>query len=208
LFLDELAEYKRDAIESMRQALEDGYIHISRVHGQVKLPSEILLCATMNPCKCGYLFSEEKECTCSDREIRNYLGRISGPILDRIDLVFEVQSVDISQTAVGLNTNTMRKSVMRALVVQKKRFEKANILFNSQMKGDALKKYCSLDEEAEHILNESSKAFSLSKRVQNKLLMIARTISDFEQSKIIKGRHMAEAVQYRIAVSRLRGDNI
>lgn len=208
LFLDELAEYKRDAIESMRQALEDGYIHISRVYGQVKLPSEILLCATMNPCKCGYLFSEEKECTCSDREIRNYLGRISGPILDRIDLVFEVQSVDISQTAVGLSTNTMRKAVMRAHDVQKKRFENANILFNSQMKGDMLTKYCSLDEEAEYILNESSKAFSLSRRVQNKLLMIARTISDFDQSKIIKGRHMAEAVQYRIAVSRLRGDNI
>ncbi len=208
LFLDELTEYKRDAIESMRQALEDGYIHISRVHGQVELPSEILLCATMNPCKCGYLFSEEKECTCSDREVKNYLGRISGPILDRIDLVFEVQSVDMSQTAAGMNTNQMREAVMRAYAVQKKRFENTRVYFNSQMKGEMLTEYCSLDAQAEHVLNESSKAFNLSKRVQNKLLMIARTISDFEGAQNIMGRHMAEAVQYRIAVSRLRGDSI
>ncbi len=208
LFLDELPEYRRETIESMRQALEDGCIHLSRIHGQVTLPSEILLAATMNPCKCGFLYSLDKECTCTQHEIKRYLGKVSGPMLDRIELLVEVQRVDMNHISAGLSTEDMAKRVRRAYEKQTERYNGLEITFNAQMKSSHIERFCTVTDEASMLLKQSAGLYRFSKRVQNKILLISRTIADLDDSDVIEAVHVAEAIQFRAAEGRFRGENL
>ena len=209
LFLDELPEYSRATLEAMRQPLEDKEINLSRVNGQVKMPSRVLLAATMNPCKCGYLFSMDKACTCTEREVKSYLGRLSGPMLDRIDLLVEVQRVDICSTGLkSESTDVMADKVKKAVRTQCERFKHEGITFNSEMEGSHIKAYCNLSTEANKLLIDSVKQFLFSRRIQEKLMKISRTIADLEGAKIVEIHHMAEAIQYRMAESRFRRENL
>lgn len=206
LFLDELPEFKRDVIEALRQPLEDNCVSMSRLHSKLEMPAHILLAATMNPCKCGYLFSLDKVCTCSEREVKGYLGRLSGPMIDRIDLLIEVQKADIDDFGSGvLTTREMGEMVGKAFSIQQKRFEGDTIRFNSQMKAHHIKRYCILRGEAKQLFLSSVKAFNFSKRVQDKILRISRTIADVEGVDFIELHHIAESIQYRMAEKRLRG---
>lgn len=207
LFLDELPEFKRDVIEALRQPLEDSCVRLSRLHTRIQMPSNVLFAATMNPCKCGFLYSTDKVCTCTDREISSYLGKLSGPMLDRLDLLIEVQGVnDSGKFKTGQSTKQMRTLVDGAVAVQKRRFERESIEFNSEMSTEHLKKYCELTEEAVLLHQKSAQSFKFSKRVQDKLLKISRTIADLERADKIDVPHLAEAIQYRLSESRLRGE--
>lgn len=207
LFLDELPEFKRDVIEALRQPLEDDQVMLSRLHSKVMMPSKVLLAATMNPCKCGYLYSMDRVCTCSEREVKSYLGKLSGPMLDRIDILIEVQRVESNQGIDGgMSTEFMRSLVDRAVRMQKKRFELESIQFNSEMSSSHINKYCTLTKEARNMFQTSIKSFKFSKRVQDALLRISQTIADLEGANEIEVNHVAEAVQYRLSESRLRGD--
>ncbi len=209
LFLDELPEFSRSVIESLRQPLEDNCIHLSRLSGTTTMPTKIMFATTMNPCKCGYLFSLDRSCTCTTHEINTYLGKLSGPILDRLDLLVEVQRVDetLKQTN-SMTTDLMRSLVKKAVRTQNERFEHISINFNSEMTSKEIEMYCLLTDQARFLFNESTKQFLFSKRVQDKLLKIARTIADVDGVAVIDLPHIAEAIQYRMAESRLRREKI
>jgi len=207
LFLDELPEFKREVIESLRQPLEDQCVRLSRLHLKVQMPAKILLVATMNPCKCGYLYSTDKVCSCSDREVSNYLGKLSGPMIDRIDLLIEVQSVNKKDVdAKGLSTKAMKGLVEKAYITQSERFKGESYKFNSEILAKDFHKYCPMTKEASLLHSQSAHSFKFSKRVQDKLIRIARTIADIEGANCIDVPHLAEAIQYRLSESRLRGE--
>jgi len=209
LFLDELPEFKRETIEALRQPLEDKEINLSRIGGLLTMPSNVLFAATMNPCKCGYQFSLDRACTCSDRELHNYLGKLSGPILDRLDVLIEVQRVeDSTEAKMSTTTEEMSALVKKAVRTQLERYKRVGIQFNSELKSSQLLKYCQMTPEAENLLRESVKAFIFSKRVRDKLLCISRTIADIDGNEKIEIQHIAEAVQYRMAESRLRREKV
>jgi magnesium chelatase family protein len=204
LFLDEFNEFSRSVLESLRQPLEDGVITVSRSGGRVKYPAQFMLVASANPCPCGYLGHHTKACTCTPREIKNYRKRISGPLLDRIDLHIDVPSVNTEELSQDKraskfleNSETIRKRVEKARQKQAARFEKEEIHTNSEMRNSHIKKYCFLSPEVEKLLSQAGSAFQLSARAYFKMIKIARTIADMEDSKEIEPAHMAEALQYR-----------
>lgn len=204
LFLDEFNEFPRSIMEALRQPLEDGYLTISRSKQRVKYPADFMLVASANPCPCGYALHPKKSCICSPNQIAKYQKRVSGPILDRIDLHINVMPVDAAEfqgnqkNSELLETSTAIKDrVMKAKEKQEARFANETIFANSQMKNSHIKKYCQLSKEVESILHQASLKFQLSARSYMKMIKVARTIADLEGADAIEVSHMAEALQYK-----------
>ena len=200
LFLDELPEFRRDSLESLRQPLEDGIVTISRVSGTLTYPCNIMLISSMNPCKCGYLGDPRRQCTCTPQQINRYRSKISGPLLDRIDIQVEVSNVDyddLSSIEKGEKSEEIKKRVNAARKVQLERYEGMNIYSNSQLDAGMLQKYCVLGDEENAILRAAFDNLGLSARAHSRILKVARTIADLEGSENIRAEHIAEAIQYR-----------
>lgn len=200
LFMDEFPEFDRRAKESLRQPLEDGVVTITRAGGTVIYPSKLMVIAAMNPCPCGYMGHPFKQCTCSDAAKKRYLDKVSGPLLDRIDIHIEVQSVDYEQLSAKApeeSSAQIRKRVNAARKIQNERFAGTDINCNANMTPNATRKYCVLTDEADSLLKTSFEAMGLSARAYDKILRIARTIADLENSEKIEFAHIAEAIQYR-----------
>jgi magnesium chelatase family protein len=201
LFLDEMAEFPRGVLEAMRQPMEDGKVEISRALQRVSYPSSFQLVAAVNPCPCGYLGHPTHECKCTERDIERYKRRISGPILDRIDLHVNVPAVDVEKIVgvveKGESSNEIRKRVMGARRVQGERFVKTGIFCNSQMKNKQVKEFCRLDVDGVRVLRMAMEKFDLSARSYFRVLKVARTVADLDGSESILASHLAEALQYR-----------
>lgn len=204
LFLDEFSEFPRQVMEAMRQPLEDGYLTISRSKERVMYPADFMLVASANPCPCGYLNHPKKGCVCNPRQIRKYQKRISGPILDRIDLHISIQPVDTNEFSDNQKNSEflepsekIKQRVVLARKRQEKRFIEDSIQSNSQMKNSHIKKYCKLAKEVEQILRQASLKFQLSARSYMKMIKVSRTIADLEGAEEINVPHMAEALQYK-----------
>lgn len=200
IFLDEFPEFDRRAKESLRQPLEDGIVTITRTSGTVTYPSNILLIAAMNPCPCGYLGHPTKECTCSDAVKSRYKEKISGPILDRIDIHIEVAPVafdELSSTKKEESSKEIKKRVDKAREIQRKRFENTLVSCNAKMTPQMTKDFCKLNNDAAQLLKDAFEKLSMSARAYDKILRISRTIADLEESESIEINHIAEALQYR-----------
>lgn len=201
LFLDELPEFKRDALEALRQPLEDRQVNIARVQSSVTYPAGFLLVAAMNPCPCGYFGCEEKECRCTPPQIRRYLSKVSGPLLQRMDLQVEMGPVSYGQLSAadtGEETSaTVRERVQLARKRQLLRYKGYGIQCNAQLTNALMKRHCALDAEAEEFLSMAFSRLQLSARGYNRVLKIARTIADLAGADRIDAGHIAEAVQYR-----------
>ena len=204
LFLDEFNEFPRSIMEAMRQPLEDGYLTISRSKQRVSYPADFMLVASANPCPCGYALHPKKNCTCSPNQIAKYQKRVSGPILDRIDLHIQVMPVDTAEFSDNQQNSEflepsekIRQRVLLARQKQEKRFSAETICSNSQMKNNHIKKYCKLPKDVEQILTQAGAKFQLSARSYMKMIKVARTIADLDNSEEISVSHMAEALQYK-----------
>ncbi len=201
LFLDELPEFKRSALEVMRQPLEDRTITISRAKFTIEYPSSFMLVASMNPCPCGYYNHPEKDCVCGGGTVQKYLNKISGPLLDRIDIHIEVVPVPfkkLSETEKGENSQTVRDRVIKARNIQNERFKKvAGIHSNAQMSTKMVSEYCQLDQAGNTLLKNAMERLGLSARAYGRILKVARTAADLSGDKAIKTEHLAEAIQYR-----------
>jgi magnesium chelatase family protein len=201
LFLDELPEFKRTVLEVMRQPLEDRVITISRAKSTVDYPASFMLVASMNPCPCGFHNHPEKECMCSPGMVQKYLNRISGPLLDRIDIHIEVVPVNydkLSDTGNTENSSVVRARVVRARSIQAKRFEHVKGVYsNSQMSSSMQRKYCQLDETGGRLLKTAMEIRGLSARAYDRILKVARTIADLAESPNITAEHISEAINYR-----------
>ena len=200
LFLDELPEFRRDSLEVLRQPLEDGNVTISRVNATLTYPCNIMLIASMNPCKCGYFGYSRRQCTCTPTQVNRYRSRISGPLLDRIDIQVEVSNVDYEDLSSTENSETsaeIKKRVNKTRKLQLERYKDYNIYSNSQLDAGMLKKFCPLGEEENAILRAAFDNLGLSARAHSRILKVARTIADLEGSENIKSEHIAEAIQYR-----------
>ena len=200
LFLDELPEFKRQVLEVMRQPLEDRHINISRAKFAVDYPASFMLIAAMNPCPCGYYNHPEKQCVCSPGSVQKYLNRISGPLLDRIDIHIEVVPVpfeELSKNVVVESSHTIRERVICCREIQQKRFENSSIYCNAQMTTKMLQKYCVLNGECKTILKTAMEKLGLSARAYDRIIKVSRTIADLSQSEQIEAEHLAEAIQYR-----------
>lgn len=201
LFLDELPEYKRSALEVMRQPLEDRKICISRARMSVEYPASFMLVAAMNPCPCGHYNDPTHACTCSPGTVHRYLSRISGPLLDRIDIQVEITPVpfqQLSATTEGEHSAAIRERVIRAREKQAQRFRDAEGIYcNAQMTGKMLRRYCHIDEESNSLLSHAMTRLGLSARAYDRILKVARTIADLEGAEDIDARHLSEAIGYR-----------
>ncbi|MBQ9113507.1 MAG: YifB family Mg chelatase-like AAA ATPase [Clostridia bacterium] len=200
LFLDELPEYKRSALEALRQPLEDGVITISRSGGTVTYPASFMLCASMNPCPCGNYGSKKRRCSCTPNDIRRYKARVSGPLLDRIDIQVEVDGVDyddlVSQEKAETSAS-VKERADRARAIQRERFAGSAVKTNAEMGEKETRAYCSLSEECEKVLREAFDRLHLSARARSRILKVARTIADLELSENIQPDHLYEAISYR-----------
>ena len=200
LFLDELPEFSRAALEALRQPLEDGTVSVSRIRRQARYQSSFMLIAAMNPCPCGYYGSKSRICRCSPQEIRKYLDRVSGPLLDRIDLQIEVDSVpvqEINDSSPAESSAQVAQRVAGARKIQQDRYRKESFFCNAQLGSASVKKYCRANNDAERLLNEAVESMCLSMRAYNRILKVARTIADLAGEETISGVHIAEAIQYR-----------
>jgi len=201
LFLDELPEFKRTVLEVMRQPLEDRVITISRAKSTVEYPASFMLVSSMNPCPCGYYNHPEKECVCSPGVVQKYLNKISGPLMDRIDIHVEVVPVPfekLSGAPPSENSETVRNRVVKARQVQEERFiEWKGIYCNAQMTSKLIRKFCLLDESGTALIKNAMEKLGLSARAYDRILKVSRTIADLEGAENIKPEHLAEAIQYR-----------
>lgn len=201
LFLDELPEFKRSVLEVMRQPIEDRVVTISRAKFSVEYPASFMLVASMNPCPCGYYNHPEKDCVCAPGIVQKYLNKISGPLLDRIDLHIEVTPVpfsELSKQQVSENSNAIRERVMKAREIQSKRYaSEEHIHCNAQMRSKDLKSYCQLNEASNTLLKNAMERLGLSARAYDRILKVARTIADLDNSANIETQYIAEAIQYR-----------
>jgi magnesium chelatase family protein len=201
LFLDELPEFKRTVLEVMRQPMEDRTVTISRAKFSVDYPASFMLVASMNPCPCGYYNHPEKDCVCAPGIVQKYLNRISGPLLDRIDIHIEVTPVafsELSKEQQSEKSNAIRTRVIKAREVQKKRFaENEGVYSNSQMNTKMLQTHCELDEVCKNLLKNAMERLGLSARAYDRILKVSRTIADLENADTILPNHIAEAIQYR-----------
>lgn len=200
LFLDELPEFHRDTLEALRQPLEDGIVTISRVSATLTYPCNIMLIASMNPCKCGYFGDSRHHCSCTPLQINQYRSRISGPLLDRIDIQVEVSNVDykdLSSQTKGETSAEIKKRVNKTRKIQIERYKNLNIYSNSQLDAGMLQEFCVLDSDADAILKAAFDNLGLSARAHSRILKVARTIADIEESENITSSHIAEAIQYR-----------
>jgi len=200
LFLDEFAEFPKNVMENLRQPLEDGIITVSRAKGTLEFPAGFTLVAAMNPCPCGNATDPEKTCSCSPSQVANYQKKISGPILDRIDLQIEVPRVKfekLQESGEAENSAEIRKRVERAREIQRRRFLNTDNVNNSEMSGNDIKKFCVLDKNSIALLKRAVSSLGLSARSYYRLIKIARTIADLEEAEKISSAHIAEAIQYR-----------
>lgn len=200
LFLDEVPEYNRRALEALRQPMEDGVVTVSRVAQTVEYPANFMLIGSMNPCPCGNYGSKTNPCTCTHMQIHNYINRLSGPLLDRIDIQVEVDNITYGEFAAGQKEESsavIRERVKRVREIERERFAGLPMLTNSNMTNREIKKYCVLDKESEQLLEVAFHKLGLSARAGYRILRVARTIADLEGCDNIKAEHVAEAVQYR-----------
>ena len=200
LFLDELPEFSRSAMEVLRQPIEDGVVTISRVNGTITYPCSVMLVAAMNPCPCGYFGHPTRPCTCSSQQVNRYLSRVSGPLLDRLDLHIEVPPVEfdeLSSHTPSESSREIRARVNRARAIQHERFQGTTITCNARMGAGELRTCCPLHDKARLLLRSAFDRMGLSARAYDRVLKVARTIADLDQSEVIQPAHVAEAVQYR-----------
>ena len=200
LFLDELPEFSRSALEALRQPLEDGIVSVARVKKQAQYQSSFMLVAAMNPCPCGYFGSTRRTCRCTPPEIRKYLDRVSGPLLDRIDLQIEVDSVPVSEInsdEPAESSAAVAERVRKARMIQLERYRGTGKHCNAQLSNTEVKRYCTPDPEAVRLLNAAVDTLHLSMRAYQRILKVARTIADLDNEQTISSAHVAEAIQYR-----------
>lgn len=200
LFLDELPEFKRNALEALRQPLEEGSVTITRSSVTATYPSEFMLVAAMNPCPCGYYSDPKRACRCTPQQIRQYQARISGPLMDRIDIHIEVPSVkyrDLTGKFTGETSSDIKKRVKRARERQEKRFKGQNVRFNARMSDKLIKESCIIDDDSQKLIEMAIDRLGLSARAYTKILKVARTIADLDEEEKIRSSHVAEAIQYR-----------
>lgn len=200
LFLDELPEFNKKVIESLRGPLEDKTVTISRLNMAVTYPCKFVLLASMNPCPCGFYGSDTQKCNCTKEQIRKYLSKISGPLLDRIDLQIEVSRVPYQKLDSNKKEETseeIRKRVNKARKIQLERYKGQEIFSNSELPPALIEKYCKLDSKSKKILEDAFEKLGLSARAYGRILKVARTIADLDNSRDIKTQHLAEAIQYR-----------
>ena len=200
LFLDEMVEFPRNVLETLRQPLEDGEIVISRTKMSIKYPAHFMLVGAMNPCPCGFLGDKEKQCTCSDTQIQRYQSRLSGPLLDRIDLVINVPRLttdELIQKEESEPSAKIRERIVRARKIQAQRYKNDGILTNSELTTKLIKKYCVLSDKCTEILKFAAQKYNLSGRKYNRILKLARTIADLDNSENITELHISQALQYK-----------
>lgn len=200
LFLDELPEFNRRTLEVLRQPLEENCVTISRAIGSVTFPARLMLVAAMNPCPCGYRGDSRRRCSCNPMQIERYISKISGPLLDRIDIHIEVPPVpfrELSNHQNGTSSEQIREKVLEAREIQSRRFEEKPELLNGKMLPREIRKYCQLEPEAESLLKQAVEHMGLSARAHDKILRIGRTIADLDHDDRIKPHHLSEAINYR-----------
>jgi magnesium chelatase family protein len=195
LFLDEFPEFPRDVLEMLRQPLEDGSLSIARSSMTLRFPSSFMLVAAMNPCKCGFYGDATRECRCTPGQIQHYLGKISGPLLDRIDIHIEIPSVPFKE--LRGNTTAESSTEIRTRVEQARTLQQARGFYNSRMPARDIRKICALDDAGERTLEMAVRRMGLSARAHDRILKVARTIADLDHSPGVSAKHLAEAVQYR-----------
>lgn len=199
LFLDELPEFKRSSLEVLRGPLEDRIVSISRVQSSLTYPCNFMLVASMNPCPCGYFGDKEKECKCTEQQIMNYRSKISGPLLDRIDLHIEVSNIKFEslKNTDEESSEEIKKRVNFARNIQKERYKEYGIFSNSELTTKLIEKFCVLKPSSQDILEKYFRKNNLSARSYSKILKVARTIADLEGSENIEDSHVLEALRYR-----------
>ncbi len=200
LFLDELPEFKRNVLEALRQPLEDGQVTISRAITSLTYPASLMLVAAMNPCKCGFHGDPFHQCLCTPHQIQTYRSKVSGPLMDRIDIHIEVPAIkfnEIASDTPGEASSAIRERVTRARRLQQARFKSDGIYANAHMKPRHIRKYCRIDEQCQSLMEKAMNRLGLSARAYNRVLKVARTIADLEGSEAIASHHVSEAIQYR-----------
>ena len=200
LFLDELPEFRKNVLEVLRQPLEDAHVTISRAVGSITYPADIMLVTAMNPCQCGYFGDPQHDCTCSPQQVQRYRAKISGPLLDRIDIQVEVPAVkykELSDKTTGEDSATIRTRVNQAREIQLKRFKERKMFCNAQMSSRDIRTYCQPDPAGEKLLEQAMQRLGLSARAYTRILKVARTIADLAGERQITSAHIAQAVQYR-----------
>ncbi len=206
-FMDELPEFKRNVLEVLRQPLEDRKVVISRASGMYIFPAKFQLLAAANPCPCGYRNDPNKQCRCTPREIKRYMSKLSGPLLDRIDINVWVNPVppeDLSKLQAGEGSNKIRERVIDAVEIQKRRFRGFPINFNSEMTPSLVEKFIKLDTKVENLLNSYAKKFNITARSYHRILKIARTIADLDSSDKILSKHILEAINFKLSEEQLK----
>jgi magnesium chelatase family protein len=201
LFLDELPEFNRRTLEVMRQPLEDRHVTISRALRSTTFPADFMLIAALNPCPCGYRTDPRRSCQCTPPQVERYMSKISGPLLDRVDIQIEVPAVpfeELSEGAPGLSSSQMRQQVIDARAIQTERFYGSSTRSNAQMNSRQLRKYCPLEAPERDLLRDTVNDLGLSARAHDKILRVARTIADLESSDRIRQEHLHEAIHYRM----------
>lgn len=205
LFLDEMVEFPRGVLEVLRQPLEDGEVVISRAQISIKYPADFMLLGAMNPCPCGFLGDSQKPCSCSEFQVQRYRSRLSGPLLDRIDLQIEVPRLSpeelLNMKSEAEPSSEIRKRVVQARKLQAERYRSTSILTNSELNSDLIKKYCQIDENSQNLLKSAILKFNLSGRSYDRILKLSRTIADLEGAENILQSHIAQALQYRTFVN-------
>jgi len=199
LFLDEMPEFSRRSLEILRQPLEDKVIRISRVYGTYDFPADFILCAAMNPCPCGH-YPDMNRCHCTPAQVSQYLGRISQPLLDRLDLCADVTPVSferLSSSRIGESTNKIQERVTRVQEIQRSRYRNEGIQFNGELKGSQIERFCKLDAQGRGLLKMAFEHMPFSARAYHRILKVARTIADMDDSGTIQKHHIGEALSYR-----------
>ena len=200
LFLDELPEFNKSTLELLRCPIEDKIITINRINSSVIYPCNFMFVASMNPCPCGYYGTDENKCHCSEKAISNYIGKLSGPLLDRIDLHIEVKPIEyekISSEEKGETSKQIKERVDKARKIQLDRYKNLNIHSNSELTPNLIEKFCKIDEESKKLLKMAFERLGLSGRAYSRILKVSRTIADLDGEENINKKHIAEAIQYR-----------
>jgi len=200
LFLDEFAEFPRHILEMIRQPLEDGFVTVSRAKGTMRFPAQFMLVAAMNPCPCGYFGTDARKCKCTPRQIERYVSKISGPLVDRIDIHIDVPAISFGKLrskSGQLDSSAMREDVLKAREIQAKRFNNDKTMINARMSHKQVRSFCELDKSCEMLLKQAMTEFGLSARAHDKICKVARTTADLANSEKITPEHIAEAISYR-----------